>query len=402
MRWTIVTQWLLTVGLFVALLATAVVAGQHPEIGGGGATESVVLFGLIGLWGVANATVGAIILSRRRGNRIGRILLAVGPLLISVFLGFLLSAIRRLTEGSGDLLGALAGWWASVSILPAIFVAFPLVAILFPDGRLPGPRWRWPVVLATLGEVGISALAAIRLGPVSPGLPDNPFGVLALPTGAEGIVVLIGTLLLVLALGFAIIAIGVRWQRGDRLARAQLKWLLGALAIGAVLFPLGFGGDVLSVLDILGVASAMLVPIAIGIAVLRYHLYDIDRIISRTLTYGLLTAVLVGVYAVGFALLQAVLATFMSGGGTIAVAVSTLVAFALSQPLRRRLQSTMDRRFNRSRYDAERTIEGFAAHLRDEFDLERVGSELGAVVGRCLAPTSVGVWLRQPEWTASR
>jgi hypothetical protein len=116
----------------------------------------------------------------------------------------------------------------------------------------------------------------------------------------------------------------------------------------------------------------------------------------------LLTAVLIGVYAAGFALLQAVLARFISGGGTIAVAVSTLAAFALSQPLRRRLQSTMDRRFNRSGYDAERTIEGFAAHLRDEFDLERVGTELGAIVGQSLAPTSVGVWLRPAARTAAR
>ncbi len=143
-------------------------------------------------------------------------------------------------------------------------------------------------------------------------------------------------------------------------------------------------------------------PIAIGIAVLRYRLYEIDRIISRTLTYGLLTAVLVGVYAAGFLLLQAVLARFTSGGGTIAVAVSTLAAFALSQPLRRRLQSTMDRRFNRSRYDAERTVEGFAAHLRDEFDVDRLGGELRTVVDRSLAPISVGVWLRPSVRTTGR
>src|SRR5438876_2796390 len=144
-RRSIVLLWALTVGLFVALVATAAVAGQHPEIGGGGTTESVVLFGLIGLWGLSNATVGAIILWRRPGNRIGRILLAAGPLLISVFLGFLVSAIRRLTDGSGDLLAALAGWWASLSILPAMFGAFPRFVILFADGRLPGPRWTSPL-----------------------------------------------------------------------------------------------------------------------------------------------------------------------------------------------------------------------------------------------------------------
>ena len=145
-----------------------------------------------------------------------------------------------------------------------------------------------------------------------------------------------------------------------------------------------------------------LLPIAIGIAVLRYRLYEIDRIISRTLTYGVLTVVLGAIYFAGFALLQAALAPLTSGGGPIAVAASTLAAFALFQPLRRRLQAAMDRRFNRSRYDAQRTVEGFGAHLRDEVDLERLGGELRTVVGRSLAPTSIGVWLRPSERTAGR
>jgi hypothetical protein len=115
-----------------------------------------------------------------------------------------------------------------------------------------------------------------------------------------------------------------------------------------------------------------------------------------------LTVVLVSVYLAGFGLLQALLAPLTSGGGPIAVAASTLAAFALFQPLRRRLQAAMDRRFNRSRYDAQRTIDGFTAHLRDEIDLERVGGELRTVVGRSLSPTSVGVWLRPTERAAGR
>jgi len=397
-RWSIVVPWALTVGLFIALLSAAAIGGAFWI----GSVESVALFGLIGLWALANATVGAIIVTRRPSNRIGRILQAGGPLVIGAALGYLISAIQMVTVGPADALGAVAGWWASVSFLPAIMIALPLVVILFPDGRLPGPRWRWPVLLVTGSEVGVSAVHALTVGPVDDHLPNNPFGVLRVPTEVSATLFVVGPLLLFASLGIAVTAIGVRWYRGDRPARAQLKWLLGAAAVFGILIPLTFGGGAPNVLDYLGIASATLLPISIAIAILRYRLYDIDRIISRTLTYGLLTAVLIGVYAAGFALLQALLARFISGGGTIAVAVSTLAAFALSQPLRRRLQSTMDRRFNRSRYDAERTIEGFATHLRDEFDLERVGGELGAVVGQSLAPTSVGVWLRPSVRSAAR
>lgn len=402
LRWFVALPWALTIGLFACLLAAAVVAGQTPDFGGGGTIELLAFFGIIGLWGVANATMGALIVLRRPRNPIGRLMLAGGPLIISVFLGFALSGLRTLTAGSGDMLGGLAGWWASVAFFPALLIVWPLIAILFPDGRLPSPRWRLPVTSVIVGEGIVSVISALRQGPVAPGLPDNPFGAIRLPAAVELVVGVAGTVLFVVSLVLAVAAIAVRWHRGDVLTRAQLKWLLGAVALGMVLFPLGFGGDVFNILDLLGVGSASLVPIAIAIAVLRYRLYEIDRIISRTLTYGVLTVVLVGTYLIGFALAQAVLAPFTSGGGPVAVAASTLVVFALFQPLRRRLRGLMDRRFNRSRYDVQRTVEGFAADLRNEFDLDRIGGELGAVVERTLAPTSVGVWLRQSLRTAER
>jgi hypothetical protein len=401
MRASIVAPWLITVALFIGLIAAAAVAGQHPGIGGGGPAQLVAFFGLIGLWGVANATVGAIIASRRPDNRIGRILQAGGPLVIGVFLGFLISALRVVTVGRDDLLGALAGWWAAVTIFPAILIAWPLMAIMFPDGRLPAPRWRGPVALVTVGEIAISGIAAITVGPIAPGLPDNPIGVLSLAPGVVAFLGLAGAALVVLSLALAFTAIGVRWHRGDLVLRAQLKWLLGALGVGAILFPLGFGGEVVNILDFLGVASAMLVPIAIGIAILRYRLYDIDRIISRTLTYGVLTVILVGVYAAGFVVLQSLLTPLTTGGGPVAVAASTLAAFALFQPLRWRIHGAMDRRFNRSRYDAQLTVNCFAARLRDEVDLERLRRDLRMVIGSCLAPRSVGVWPRPSERTAS-
>ena len=362
----------------------------------------MVFFGLIGLWGVANATVGAIIASRRPGNRIGRILMAGGPLVIGVFLGFLVSAIRGLTAGPTDLLGAMAGWWAAVTIFPAILVAWPLVAVLFPDGRLPGPNWRLPVAVIAVCEVVISGINAITVGPVAPGLANNPFGVLSLSPGVVAYLGLVGTVLVVVSLGLAFTAIGVRWHRGNRLVRAQLKWLLGALAIGGILFPLGFGGDVVSIFDYLGVASATLVPISIGIAILRYRLYDIDRIISRTLTYGVVTVVLFGVYA--------------PASRSCKPSLRPSPAAAVPSPWRPRrwprslssnrcggaFTTAMDRRFNRSRYDAQVAVNGFAAQLRDDVDLERLSGNLRAVIGSSLAPTSVGIWLRSPERTLER
>ena len=397
-RWSIVLPWALTVGLFVALLAAANEAGRSWV----GSVELVALLGLVGLWGVADATVGAIIVARRPDNRIGRLLQAGGPLVIAAVLGYMVSAVRIFSAAPGDPVGAIAGWWAAISFLPAIMLALPLVAILFPDGRLPGPRWRGPVLLIVGGEVTVSAVLAITAGPVGQDLPDNPFGLISLPAAVVNIAPMIGEVLLFASFALAVVAIGLRWRRGDAPARAQLKWLLGAAAIFATLFPLSFGAGEPNVLDYLGIASATLLPISIAIAVLRYRLYDIDRVISRTLSYGLLTAALVGVYVVGFIVVQALLAQVTRGGGTIAVAVSTLAAFALSQPLRRWLQAAMDRRFNRSRYDAERTVERFASHLRDEFDLERVGGELGSVVSRSLAPAAVGVWLRLPERSGGR
>ncbi len=400
LRWTIVAPWLLTVALFVALVVTAAIAGQHPDFGGGGPAEIVAFASLIGLWGVTNATVGAIIASRRPDNRIGRILLIGGPLIVSVFLGFMLSAARGLTAGPTDLVGALAGWWAAVTIFPAIVVAWPLVAILFPDGRLPGPNWRWPVAIVLVGVAVIAGINAITIGPVSIGLPDNPFGVLPLSADAVAFLGLVGAILVVLSLVLALTAIGVRWRRGERLMRAQLKWLLGALAVGGILFPLGFGGDLANGMDLVGVATPTLLPIAIGIAVMRYHLYEIDRVISRTISYGVITAVLVGVFAAVVVSFQANFAQ-VTGGDTIPVAASTLVVFALFQPVRRRVQSVVDRRFDRARYDAEQTIADFAVRLKDNVDLESLATEVRDVVGATIAPASVGVWLRQSRRATS-
>jgi hypothetical protein len=191
----------------------------------------------------------------------------------------------------------------------------------------------------------------------------------------------------------------LRYRSAGPVEQLQMKWFVLALGLTAI----GLGITTSEVLlpdrpaEGIGltvyVFAGAVVPIAIGIAILRYRLYDIDRLISRTVSWAVVSSVLVIAFAVAVVALQAILDPFTQGE-TIAVAGSTLVAFALFQPLRRHVQSVVDRRFDRARYDAERTVEGFSVGLRDEFDLERLGGELSAVVGRALAPTSVGVWLR--------
>jgi hypothetical protein len=183
--------------------------------------------------------------------------------------------------------------------------------------------------------------------------------------------------------------------------RRQLRWFVAAVILAAVPLALGqqpaIGGPVWVLVAGLGL---LLVPVSVWIAVSRYRLYEIDRLISRTLAYAALTAVLVAVYATCFLGLQAILAPTI-GGRPIAVAASTLAAFALSQPLRRRLQAAMDRRFNRGRYEVEQIQAAFAARLRHNVDLDSLAAEVRDVIGATIAPASVGLWLRRSEHGAT-
>jgi hypothetical protein len=385
---SIAAPWFLALGLFLTLIATGAGVMDLPTLG---------FMILIGSWGLVQATVGALIAFRRPENRIGRVLQISGPLVISVFLGYSLASIRPFTHGPDDPVGAIAGWWASTTIFPAIFVAFPLVGILYPDGRLPGRRWRLPVLIVTVTEIVVSAMFSVAAGPVAPGLPDNPFGLIAVPADARAAGELVGPLGLVVAMGFAVVATAVRWRRGSGVERSQLKWLFAALLIAGVAFPLTFGGSSEdagpTVVTNLGVSSVILIPIAIGIAVLRYRLYEIDRILSRTIAWAVVTGVLGAVFAGVVIALQAALVN-VTQGQTLAVAASTLVACALFQPLRGRVQSAVDRRFDRARYDGRRTVDAFAEHLRDEVDLARLSGAVLVTADEAVRPAAAGLWLR--------
>jgi len=388
---SIAAPWLLAVGLYVALISTGLGVMDAPTL---------AFMVVIGAWGVAQATVGALIAFRRPDNRIGRVLQVSGPLVVSVFLGYALAAVRPFTHGPDDPLGAVAGWWASTTIFLAIYLAFPLIGILFPDGRLPGPRWRLPILIITAIEVGVSAMFSLAAGPLSPGLPDNPFGFVAISAEARAGAGAVGPIALVAGMGLAVAGIAIRWRRGNHQERSQLKWLFAALLVAGIAFPLTFGSrfeDATTagpeVLTTLGVSTVILIPVAIGIAVLRYRLYEIDRIVSRTIAWAAVTGVLVVVFASVVIALQAALAQ-VTQGETLAVAGSTLVAAALFQPVRRRVQAAVDRRFDRARYDRQRTVDAFAEHLRNQIDLARLGGAVLATADEAVRPAAAGLWLR--------
>jgi DNA integrity scanning protein DisA with diadenylate cyclase activity len=175
--------------------------------------------------------------------------------------------------------------------------------------------------------------------------------------------------------------------------RQQLKWLVASVPLAGILFPVSFLSELSGLVDIASVAAVALIPGAIGLAVLRYRLYEIDRLVSRTLAWALVTGILVTVFALLVVGLQAVLAG-LTQGQTLAVAASTLVAFALFQPLRARVQRAVDRRFNRTRVDTQRAIDGFGAHVRESIDLDDLNARLTAAITETVQPSRAGLWIR--------
>jgi MFS family permease len=357
------------------------------------------------LYFLSYGAVGALLVLRRPGNVVGWLLLTIGFFYIptTATIDVDLSAVAAGTESTRDFLLSWISTWGNLVVL----VGYIALSLLFPSGRLPSGRWRRPAM-----ALFATCIVVLGLAMTAPFYPFNPDGRLTpiivqnrlaifsdlppwsiLPTDGSAI-------LLVLAL----MAIGagslvVRYRRSTGILRLQLRWLVAAIAFVVLALVIG-----LSTLFVFGEASGGLgwipaivaylaVPISIGVAVLRYRLYDIDRIISRTISYGLVTATLVAVYAGVILLLQAPLGA-VTGGDTIAVATSTLVAFAVFQPLRKRIQTAVDRRFNRARYDAERTTAAFAAELRDEVGPGHAELALLTAVAATIRPQRASVWIR--------
>jgi hypothetical protein len=342
------------------------------------------------------AAVGALIAARRPGHRIGWLLLAGSLAIASAQLTW--SYVSYSLSSGAPLPGsAVVGWVGNWIPWPAL-AAFALLLLLFPDGQLPSPRWR-PVAWAMVAWcVVIMAFLALYPGLISAPDLDNPFGLSgdageAMRRLQASPVVPLVTIPLFLASASAPL-VRFRHARADQ--RQQLKWfayavgLLGAILLQQSLLP----G---SARDLSGIVTAVAVwgiAVAIGIAVLRYRLYDIDRIINRTLVYGLLTALLGGIYAGTVLVLGQVFGGIGAQLPTWAVAGTTLAVAALFQPARHRIQQAVDRRFNRRKYNADKTIQAFSTRLRDQIDLDTLSIELLAVVDQTTEPTQVSLWLR--------
>jgi hypothetical protein len=404
-RWAIRLVAIASITLYIALIVVDTVRGW--PLG----PYSVVAVLLNMSIALVYVSIGWLISERRPGNPIGPMLLAIGvvyALAGPVDLYLSLPEVARIHENVLDRLqdpGRFATTEAlgSAAVLFLAIVEFPitvlglLALILFPDGRPPS-RWRWVVPSAVLlllsGVIGVS----LEVQP-----PFGAYPSFASPLGIEGfpgarIASLSRQAIAALQLAVVFVLIG-RWRRGDAADRAQVKWVAVAVIVFAASQLLNLVNqdrpyDWQTVLMGLAVNAAFMgVAIAIAIAILRYRLYAIDRIVSRGISYGVVTAVL-GATFVGIVLaLQAVLAPFTKEQ-TIAVAASTLAVFALFQPLRRRVQAAVDRRFDRTRYDADLTVRTFADRLRGDLDLGTVSAEIVGTASAAVRPRSAGVWLR--------
>jgi hypothetical protein len=344
--------------------------------------------------------VGSVVVSRRPGNVIGWLCCGIG--LAQILAGFggkpaqsVLADDPSYGPGWAVLyeLGELC-WELSWALLA-------LLILLFPTGRLPSRRWR-PVAWAALAVLVMAALSSPLLpGPPAHGLPPNPIAIPAL----EGVLRLAyntaGAFLFGVILA-ALVSLVVRFRRATGSERQQLKWFAYGTAL-LLLLPATGLVDAISTTAGNLVAAVIIsaIPVTVGIAVLRYRLYDIDRLVNRTVVYGLLTVLLAGVYAgLVFALSQ--LLNPADQQSALAVAASTLVVAALFQPARRRIQGLVDRRFNRRRYDAARTVAAFSARLRDQIELGTLSTELLAVVDQTMQPTQASLWLRPTQPLSGR
>lgn len=394
-------------GLSVALAAGGVLVGAYGRSGSGQVPavlpdlhSSVANDLAFALWILVFTTMGALVAARRWRNPVGWLLLAEGLVwdVQLVAQGYAAAALftHPGTLPAGRLVLWVIAWWLYL----AANLLLVFLVLLLPTGRLRSRRWRWAAWLA-VGCIVLVVPGLLARGPLHPKLPaiTNPAGLLP-PSPVLDLLDHLGEDVLLPLLGVAAVAsLVLRFRTARGVERQQLKWLAYAAVL---LLAGGLGGAYLAqwlgasgyVVSFFQVAPLGAIPVAVAVAVLRYRLYDIDRIINRTLVYGLLTSTL----GVGYA--GEVLGLGQLFGGVSqqppswAIAATTLAVAALFQPLRRRIQSGVDRRFNRRRYDAAKTIEAFSARLRQEIDLDTLSAELLAVVDQTMEPTMLSLWLR--------
>jgi hypothetical protein len=383
-------------GLVLALVVVDVPLARlaHQSLNASGGSSPVWFSAALGV-------VGFVVASRKPGNPLGWIMLAAAAVSsLSQDASFYMVADYRLRHG-GLPLGWVAvlaqpGWAVSIALTG-------LLVLLFPDGRPPSPRWRWVLWLylaaATLYLVGvlIASVGAIAGHDIRVDASGNLL-VLSHPTGSSawwGVVEAVFLPVVAVCWLGSVVAQVASYRRSSGIRRLQLKWLLAGSATALICVPLtvflsGMRGLPGLAAGITGAVALLAIPACMGVAILRYRLFDIDRIISRTLAYTIVTGLLVGVYA-GIVLLAT---REVSINEPVAVAGSTLAVAALFNPLRRRVQRTVDRRFNRARYDADNIVAAFAARLQDPAGPDSVQEALASTVQNALEPTYLSVWLR--------
>jgi hypothetical protein len=385
MAWSMLAIYVVGVGLGMPLMAAN---GEFQRDPGGQASLILAL--------TAFMVVGAVIVAHRPGNAIGWIFSAIGLLTGTGFFAWQYAEYAYITRG-GRLPGALlSAWYNNWWWFPTLILATIVTVLVFPTGRLLSPRWRpvaWLTAAITATTVLLSAFApTLALGQRTE--LRNPIGLAWIPDPEQSALGPVVLSLVFVCTGAAAVSLVLRFRRSQGVERQQLKWftyagvLLFSWSIVDVALP-----EVAPFTVFFGLTIA-LVPVAAGIAVLRYHLYDIDRLINRTLVYGLLTALLAGVYAGVVLILGQVFGGVGGEPPSWAVAGATLAVAALFQPARRRIQAVVDRRFNRRKYDAAKTVEAFSVRLRDEVDLDALSAELLAVVDQTIQPTRASLWLR--------
>src|SRR5215216_761425 len=343
----------------------------------------------------AFAVVGSLLVARRPTNLIGWIMATIALMVVIFDAGESYTAYVIVTRGHPDALAVLGAWTGNSYWGLLLALAFIYLPLLFPDGRLPSRRWLSVAVLAgiaTLGEVVLGALADTLPVTEAPAYRiDNPIGIEGLGNVEDLPAFGVLTSLLVVSIVGAGVSVVVRYRRSRGVERQQMKWFVYAAAL-LVVAPLG---DSLpdTVTNVLFALTLIALPTAIGVAVLRYRLYDIDVVINRTLVYAPLTAILVLFYVGGVVSLQYAFRTLTGQESQIAIVASTLAIAALFNPLRRRIQGFIDHRFYRRKYNVRKTLEAFGSKLRDETDLEKLCEDLGEVVDETMQPSHISLWL---------
>jgi hypothetical protein len=382
--------WLVTFGFLAAGLAVtvAVVRPLTLRVLGAGAVDAVT-------FSLGFATVGLVLTLRRPANPIGWLYAGAGlagclttPL--APWVDQLIAEHRPL-----PLAAQAAAVIGDLNWVTPIALGVTLPALLLPDGHLRSPRWRLVMAASVAGIILILVGGSVAPGPLQ-NLPiDNPFGLGGVAGTVAWAVTYTGVVLHWASLVAALVCVVLRYRASRGTERQQLRWV-GAGAAAAVVglllaFPGVFGLLPSRTTDVV-LVGMLCPPVGVAVAVLRYRLWDLDRLVSRTVTYALVTALLV----IPYVLIVPAAGRLAAGSGSLAVAGATLAAAALFAPLRRRVQAVVDRRFNRRRYDAARTVEQFAARLRDQIDLDALSAELLAVVDQTMQPSQAWLWLRPP------